>query len=230
MLPLGAVLFAGAWLHPVHNRILQSALILGFLLLGWGIWRLLAGKRALRVGWCALLLLGCVPFLLPGKPLETGALREDYVRRLRHFEGTRYVWGGESALGIDCSGLPRRALRDALWAQGCRTWNGRAFRAWLHEWCFDSSAKAMMVHHRGRTRTLPGCGSLWDLHEHAPLPGDLAIRADGRHVMVYLGNREWIEADPTLAKVHIWISTSEDGGWYDGLVLRRLTLLEPDGI
>lgn len=222
----GAVLFLGAWIQPIHNRIMQAALILGAIILWWGIWRFLSGKRALEIIWLVFPLLGAVPFLLPGKPLEADALREDYVRRLRDFEGVRYVWGGESPLGIDCSGLPRRALRDALWAQGCRTLNGRAFRAWLGEWCFDSSAMAMKWEHRGRTRSLAASGPLWELDKSAPLPGDLAVRADGHHVIVYLGNREWIEADPTLAKVHHWTSGPDDGGWYADLSLYRWTLLD----
>ncbi len=222
----GAVLLIGAWWCPVHARSVKAALVIGAILLWWGIWRLLSGKRVLRIGWLALPLLGCIPFLLPGRPLDAAALREDYVKRLKGFDGTTYVWGGESSRGIDCSGLPRRALRDALWDQGCRTLNGRAFRAWLGEWCFDSSALAMRNEYRGRTRSLNASGPLWDLYKNAPLPGDLAVREDGRHVIAYLGNREWIEADPSLAKVHCWISVPKDGGWYDGLSLYRWTLLE----
>ena len=76
-------------------------------------------------------------FLLPahGRPsVET--LRTDYLTGLRRYEGVRYYWGGETARGIDCSGLVRRGLIDALFWRGIRTFHPgvvrEAFSLWWH--------------------------------------------------------------------------------------------------
>jgi len=172
-------------------------------------------------------LLGIVPFLLPGKPVDADALRNDYVQRMRGYLGTRYVWGGETSLGIDCSGLPRRALRDALWAEGLHHLNGTAFRMWLEQWWFDSSARAMGRGYRGRTKSLGVTGPLWSLVSQNLQPGDLAIRGDGVHVVAYLGDHQWIEADPGRGKVRSWIPVAADGPWYEPMTLHRWVLLEP---
>lgn len=87
--------------------------------------------------------LAAIPFILPGGEIDAGELRQDYVRRLSGFEGTKYHWGGEGSRGIDCSGLPRRALRDALLAYGFRHSNGPGFRGYVEQWWFDASAMAL---------------------------------------------------------------------------------------
>jgi len=71
-------------------------------------------RRRIRTGLLVSPLAVTIPFLLPGRAIDPAELRNDYVRRMGRFEGTTYVWGGESRRGIDCSGLPRRAYRDAL--------------------------------------------------------------------------------------------------------------------
>lgn len=48
------------------------------------------------------------------------------------------------------------------------------------------------------------------------LPGDLAVTSDGVHIMAYLGNEQWFEADPAFGEVVIlrkgesdqWLQTS----------------------
>lgn len=219
---VGGLILAGACaIYPVHNRVLAAG-VLGGAALAWSaaLW-LLAHRRTLRILVGALPLLAMAPFVLPGKPIDPERLRADYVSRLRSYEGVDYVWGGENALGIDCSGLPRKALRDALWSEGWQRANGTAFRKWLGQWWFDSSALALGQGYRGRTRPVGPSGPLWELDRFAILPGDLAVRGDGVHVIVYLGDRRWIEADPNRGKVHSWISSAADGGWYDGLIVHR---------
>lgn len=217
----GLVLAVVCAVFPIHNRPLEVGMVVGVGMAWVGVLVLLVGHWKLRVLVFFAPLLGVLPFILPGKPIDPAALRADYVARLRSYDGTHYLWGGESPLGIDCSGLPRRALRDALWAEGWRHRNGAAFRKWLAQWWFDSSALAMGQGYRGLTREVGLAGPLWELDRAAILPGDLAVRGDGGHVVVYLGDHRWIEADPNLGKVHTWVSTSNDGGWYSEMVVNR---------
>jgi len=218
----GATLAVGCSVFPIHNRVYQAGLFVGVGLCGAGLWILMADRRLCKVMLLALPLVAALPFLLPDKPMDTGALRTDYISRLRGFDGTRYVWGGESPLGIDCSGLPRRAYRDALWSEGWRHANGTAFRMWLAQWCYDASALAMRDGYRGWTQRLGRSGPLWELDRDAGIhPGALAVRGDGGHVVAYLGDHQWIEADPNRGKVHIWTSTPGDGVWYEHMILCR---------
>lgn len=217
----GFMLAAVCAVFPVHNRMLEAGLFAGLGLAWAGALVLLAGSKWLRAMVFVAPLFAALPFVLPGKPIDPDALRADYVARLRSYDGTHYVWGGESPLGIDCSGLPRKALRDALWAEGWQHANGTAFRKWLAQWWFDSSALAMGQGYRGRTRQAGLSGPLWELDRSPVLPGDLAVRGDGGHVVVYLGDHRWIEADPNRGKVHTWVSTPDDGGWYAVMVVSR---------
>lgn len=226
------LLFAGIALavvcarYPVHDRMSQAGLFAGLLLVWGSLFVLLAPRKKLRAIVLASPLLLIVPFVLPGRPFDPAALRADYVARMRGLDGTRYVYGGENSLGIDCSGLPRKAFRDALWSEGWHHANGTAFRMWLAEWWFDASALAMREGYRGRTRSLGIEGPLWVLDKSALLPGDLAVRGDGGHVVAYLGGHEWIEADPTRGKVHIWIPTPGHGGCYEHMTTHRWVFFE----
>ncbi len=53
-----------------------------------------------------------------------------FVEALRTYEGTTYVWGGETARGIDCSGLIRAALIDTQIRAGRP---GAALRLWWRD-------------------------------------------------------------------------------------------------
>ena len=44
-------------------------------------------------------------------------------------------------------------------------------------------------------------------------PGDLAVTTTGSHVLAYLADQRWIEADPDVARVHIVdLNTSPTAG------------------
>lgn len=83
---------------------------LGFLVL---VWR----HKTLRFLFLVFPLFVASPFFLPKKKIDTNYLRNRYLSNLERFEGTRYWWGGENKFGIDCSGLPRKAFREALLRQ-----------------------------------------------------------------------------------------------------------------
>ena len=183
-----------------------------------------------RIARTSLFFIGCVPafaLCLPGRALDPDSLATDYARALRLFRGARYVWGGESRLGIDCSGLVRRGL---IWGQlwhGLRTLNGRPIRNSVGLWWYDASAIALRDGYRGWTTELFRHKNVSSA-DHAMLrPGDLAVTADGVHVMAYLGNRTWIEADPKASKV-IEVSLPTDNEWFwTSVVFVRWTWLAP---
>ena len=212
---------------PYHDGKLRYGLPLA-LVMAWSaglgfVWR----RKFWRTILLILPVLAAVPFCLPEKPLDPEKLRGRYVAAMERMEGTCYLWGGESRRGIDCSGLPRRALRDALWETGMENGNGAAFREWARQWWFDTSAKAMAENHRGFTRPLGVSGKLRDLDFSNLSPGDLAVTADGRHVMVFLRGGNWIQADPRPFKVTIGDPAVEPNPWFDSLVrMHRWTILD----
>jgi cell wall-associated NlpC family hydrolase len=150
--------------------------------------------------------------------MNPGVLGNRYLAAMRSLEGATYVWGGERHQGVDCSGLPRLALRDALWQEGVENANGAAFREWARQWWFDTSAKALGGNYRGFTRPTGVCGKLRELDGGGLSPGDLAVTADGRHVMVFLGGGDWIQADPGPLKVTIGNPATDPNCWFDSLV------------
>ncbi len=176
----------------------------------------------------ALPLLAVLPFCLPGKPMSPSILRDRYVAAMGRMEGTPYLWGGESRRGVDCSGLPRLALREALLEEAWKNANGSAFRAWACQWWFDTSARAMGENYRSFTRPLGIRGKLSELDSQNLSRGDLAVTADGRHVMVYFGNCRWIQADPMTFRVTIGPADPQQNPWFASLVtMHRWSVLEP---
>lgn len=215
ILTVGAVLgFVLTWLNPVNS----TALKLVFLVCGFGAsagliflsWR----SKPLRGVAMALPLAAIIPFLLPGSEIDQAEVRADYLKRLEGFEGTTYVWGGEASRGIDCSGLPRRALRDALWSYGWRHWNGKAFRKWGEHWWFDASAKALSEGYRNYTVPVGVTGKVREMNYQKLVPGDLAVTADGVHLLVYLGEGNWVQADPGEEKVIIQDGRTAKNEWF----------------
>ena len=151
-------------------------------------------------------------FLLPGEGrVDLHRLNDRYIANVHAYQGTRYVWGGENGQGIDCSGLPRAALRRAMFVQGLKTANGYLLRSALSNWWFDASAKAMLEEYRGDTLRLGEAKSIARADHARLIQGDLAITDDGVHCLVYVGEQKWVQADPSAGKV---IEVSADGENY----------------
>lgn len=220
-LVLFAILLLAHW-FPIRFGMLRFALVADAVALWLGaLWLLWPYKVARGVLLFGLLCLGIVVFA-PAKPQNPQALRAQYVRALQSYEGTPYVWGGESKRGIDCSGLMRCALIDANWHQGWSTLNASAIRAAVSMWWNDSSAKAMKEEYREQTRLLFTSPSINQITpgqlEYSSLqPGDIAVTSNGVHVLAYIGNRTWIEADPNQALGNrvIKVQTPTRNAWFN---------------
>ncbi len=194
----------------LHRLIILAAMLgilLGPALLFWK-------KKATRYVLLTLPLLFIIPFLLPAKSINHESLREDFLRRMISYQGTKYFWGGESGRGIDCSGLPRKALRDALFANGIKTMNGGSLRLFLKQWWNDASAKALAEGYLDFTIPTGGSGTIAKMDYGKLLPGDLAVTEDRRHILAYLGGEDWIQADPGKGKVIIANGRTSKNGWF----------------
>jgi len=202
-------------LNPVSSKTLKLAFLacIAGALLGLAIitWK----QRSLSLVSLILPLLVAIPFLLPSGKIDGEELRENYVRRMSKYEGTKYFWGGESSRGIDCSGLPRRALRDSLVSYGVRHLNGSAFRCYLEQWWFDASAEALAEGYRDYTNPLGTTGTIKEMSYEALVPGDLAVTVGGVHILAYVGDGLWIQADPGIGAVATLVGRTDDNGWFD---------------
>ncbi len=214
--------------NPVSSKILNMVL-LGCVIGAWiGITILVWNRKPLRVVALILPLLAAIPFILPGTTIDAEELRQDYVKRMLDFEGTKYHWGGESGRGIDCSGLPRRALRDALLDYGGKHLNGRAFRLYAEQWWFDASARALGEGYREYTVPVATSGTIREMDYRGLMPGDLAVTKSGVHVIAYAGDDRWVQADPELGAVATLNGRQDDNGWFHSQVTtHRWKLLVP---
>jgi hypothetical protein len=182
--------------------ILFAALFAGALVLWWRL-------RWVRWSLLGLAVAAVALFCAPGRRADARALKSRYVRELHRFEGTRYVWGGENRLGIDCSGLARRALLHSLWKEGLKTVNPALMRKAAELWWRDASARALASEYREQTQRIGEFDRITAINVSHLSPGDLAVTSDGVHVLVYLGEGEWSEADPDERKVLILKTAAE---------------------
>jgi hypothetical protein len=170
----------------------------GLLFLGWR-------RMWLRVVIAASTLFLAGLILLPSHSrIDQVELRRNYVQQLRSYNKTIYVYGGENCLGVDCSGLVRVAMVQALRHYGLKARDSNALRSSFRLWWFDSNAIDLG---KARSRhTVPVTnGDFETLSDHAAiLPGDLAVTESGSHVLAYLGDETWIEADPSVGRTHIF--------------------------
>jgi len=179
------------------TRAAQIILFIGILVGALALWR----KRWLAFTVLTLAVLLLALGLWPGRNADSERLRNRYLHELTSYIDVRYVWGGENRVGIDCSGLVRRAWIHTLWKEGVFTANPGLIREAANLWWNDASARALASQHRQQTRFVAQVEALTPSNTSPLLSGDLAVTVDGIHVLAYLGSNKWIEADPDLGHV-----------------------------
>jgi hypothetical protein len=221
--PIAIVLF----LYPINNLLTRSGLVVALLGLWAGLLYFGWHKKGLRITLFSINLLLIGFLICPGRNYNQDKLRQNYITALRSYEGTRYVWGGENKLGIDCSGLVRAGLIKASFQQGVLTANPSLVRYSLSLWWHDSTAQALGEEYRNQTKHVLNATTINSLDPNEAIPGDIAVTASGVHVLAYLGNEEWIEADPSVSKVVIVKVPAIKNPWFQEPVhIMRWTILE----
>jgi NlpC/P60 family len=200
-------------IQPLGYTLMRAATVL--VLIAVWVGGLYFSWRRVPVRIVGIIITLCLSLLLilPGRPTDLAALRADYLQAMRGYEGTRYVWGGENRQGIDCSGLIREGLIQANLQQGIIRFNPALVRQGLAMWWFDLSAKALSDGERGWTTKLFRAESINAIDLSQLLPGDLAATVDGLHILAYLGENKWIEADPGVLRV-ITVSVPEVANYW----------------
>lgn len=204
-------------LVPVSYRVTRVISVVLAFALWFGLIALVWRKRLIRFALLGATLLVTAFLSLPSRgTVRTENLRMDYIAGLRRYEGVTYYWGGETSRGVDCSGLVRRGLIDALFRRGVRTVDAGLIRRAIGLWWHDCTASALGEEHHGLTRRVLDTSSLNALDYSKVRPGDLAVTKSGIHILAYLGDHQWIEADPGAGRVITVTAPSPDNPWFRG--------------
>lgn len=207
-------LYFAVWLYPISSTLTRSLGIATLAAVWLGLGALAWRRRAARGAWVCVTLFCAVFMALPGRGgRDTAAMRGDFTAGLRRYTGTRYAWGGESPRGIDCSGLMRRGMIDGMFLRGVRTFDPGLARWSIWLWWHDCSARDL-GNGNGMTTHLFDTVSINAMDQSRLEPGDMAVTATGIHVMAYLGDKLWIEADPGAGKVITVSAPTKDNPWF----------------
>jgi hypothetical protein len=151
--------------------------------------------------------------VLPGRAYDQTALQQANEKALVNYLGSPYVWGGESHRGIDCSGLVRRGMIEANFTRGLETLNPELLRRAANLWWNDTTARQLGEGYLSFTRQILVAPDINGIVENKLKPGDLAVTLTGVHILEYLGESKWIEADPNAHQV-ILVHTPTTNDWF----------------
>lgn len=208
------VLWLAVWLFPLSNSLTRLGGIVLLSVVWLSLVALLWNRRPAR--WVLLGLTAAAAFFLlwPGKPANAPEdLRTAYLRGMERYSGSRYFWGGESPKGIDCSGLMRRGMIDSLCLEGLQHFEPALVRQSIDLWWHDCTANDFMNGYRGLTKPVLTTPSLNVLDHSQIRTGDMAVTANGLHILAYAGGNRWIEADPNVGKVITLTAPTKDNVW-----------------
>jgi NlpC/P60 family len=201
-------------IQPLGYSLERLATILLILVVWAGSFYLGWQRLPVRIGVLVITFSAILYLILPGRSVDARSLRAEYVHAMQGYIGTPYVWGGENHVGIDCSGLVREGLIQANFRAGITTLNPSLVRQGLAMWWFDLSALALRNGERGWTTRLFQADSINSIDPAQLLPGDLAATADGVHILAYIGDKKWIEADPGERKTIVVAIPARINYWF----------------
>lgn len=200
-------------LFPKANFITRTFLIVSVpVLWGYGIF-ILRKQLHFAIPLLSAGIILIVFLCLPGSEPDQAKLRAEYIPALKRYEGSFYIWGGENKIGIDCSGLVRNGLINANLKLGIITLNPKPIRTAFNMWWNDCSALALRDGYKNYTTFLFKAPDINSVAISAIKPGDIAVTADGVHVLAYLVGNQWIEADPCVMRV-ISVETPSKNPWF----------------
>lgn len=201
-------------MNPINRRS-TNLLFIGTLFALWALILLMVWKnKILRLTLIILPIIFFSVLNLNGPDIDKQVIRSEYVESLKRYNGTKYLWGGETSMGIDCSGLVRRGLIDTYIRLGFLHTSPQYIRKGIYLWFNDFSAEAMGNEYGNLTIRIMTNQILNNTDYEKIREGDIMVTENGVHTMAYIGNQEWIQADPSKHKVIILRAPDDSNSWY----------------
>jgi len=199
---LTLLLLAGIAAYPVGAASIRTAeIVLAGALLAESIG---LGWRYPWLRWTLLAVCGIAGFFLamPGRQrFDRMELRQATVEALKRYDGVRYFRGGENRLGMDCAGLVRRGVIDALFIDGLRHANPVLVRRALALWWQSGGLRELLGGAGGKAERLYEVKTMAGMDDSRLHPGDFAIALNGAWAGSFLGNHTWLYASAEAGKV-----------------------------